>query len=70
MKWQNPELENDAEKLLNEEGFEYFPRNSCMTFWVKLRVEDTLRWINEHAINRHSWVAMPGAFFLFKTTTN
>jgi len=58
-------LKKNAEKLLNEKGFEYFTGNSCITFWVKLPMKDTYKWINQNAIRRHSWAAVPGAFFLF-----
>ena len=59
-------LKKDAEKLLNEKGFEYFTGDSCITFWVKLPVKDTYKWISQNAIRRHSWAAVPGAFFLFE----
>jgi len=59
-------LKKNAEKLLKEKGFEYFPNNSCITFWMKLPVKDTYKWMNEHAIKQHSFAAVPGAFFLFK----
>jgi len=59
-------LKKNAEKLLNERGFEYFTGDSCITFWVKLPVKDTYKWVNQHAIKRHSWAAVPGAFFLFE----
>jgi hypothetical protein len=29
-------------------------------------MKDSYRWINQHAIPRHSWAAVPGAFFLFE----
>ncbi len=60
------QLRKNAEKLLSEKGFEYFPNNSCITLWVKLPVKDTRRWTNEHTIKRHKLAAVPGAFFLFK----
>jgi aspartate/methionine/tyrosine aminotransferase len=59
-------LKKSAEKLLNEKGFEYYTGDSCITFWVKLPMKDSYRWINQHAIPRHSWAAVPGAFFLFE----
>ncbi len=59
-------LKKDAEKLLDEKGFEYFPNNSCITLWMKLPVKDTYKWISEHTVKRHSWAAVPGAFFLFR----
>lgn len=59
-------LKKNAEKLLNEKGYEYFTGDSCITLWVKLPVKDTYRWINQKTIRRHSWAAVPGAFFLFE----
>jgi len=59
-------LKKSAEKLLTEKGFEYFTGGSCLTFWVKLPVKDTYKWISKHAIRRYSWAAVPGAFFLFE----
>jgi aspartate/methionine/tyrosine aminotransferase len=59
-------LKKKAEKLLNEKGFEHFTGDSCLTFWVKLPVKDTYKWINQHAIQRYSWAAVPGTFFLFE----
>ncbi len=59
-------LKRDAERLLNEKGFEYFPNDSCLTLWMKLPVKDTHKWVNEHTIKRYSLAAVPGAFFLFK----
>jgi aspartate/methionine/tyrosine aminotransferase len=59
-------LRKEAEKLLNERGFEYFPNDVSITFWVKLPSKDTHKWTNEHAIPRYDWAAVPGAFFLFK----
>jgi aspartate/methionine/tyrosine aminotransferase len=59
-------LKKNAEKLLNEKGFEYSTGDSCITFWVKLPVKDAYKWINEYTIKRHSLAAVPGAFFLFE----
>jgi len=59
-------LKKEAEKLLNEKSFEYFPNDLCLTFWMKLPVEDTYKWINERTIKNHSWATVPGAFFLFR----
>jgi DNA-binding transcriptional MocR family regulator len=63
-------LKNSAEKLLAEKGFKYFTGDSCLTFWVKLPIKDTYKWINQHAIRRCSWAAVPGAFFLFENDHN
>jgi aspartate/methionine/tyrosine aminotransferase len=64
------ELKRNAEKLMSEKGFEYFTGDSCLTFWVKLRVKDTYKWISQHAIPQYSWAAVPGAFFLFENDYN
>ena len=64
------DLKNNAEKLLDEKGFQYVTGNSCLTFWIKLQVKDTYKWINQHAIQRYSWAAVPGAFFLFENDRN
>jgi len=63
-KWIN--LKREVEERLGEKGFEYFPSKAGITFWVKLPLQDTYRWVNEKAIPKHSFVAVPGAFFLFK----
>jgi len=59
-------LKKDAEKLLQEKDFEYFTGDLCITFWIKLPVKDTYKWINQHAIRHHSLASVPGAFFLFE----
>ena len=59
-------LKKDAEKLLKEKDFEYSTSDLCITFWIKLPVKDTYKWINQHAIRHHSLAAVPGAFFLFE----
>lgn len=59
-------LKKDAEKLLKEKGFDYSTSDLCITFWIKLPVKDTHKWINQHAIPHYSLAAVPGAFFLFK----
>ncbi len=63
-------LKNNVEKTLAEKGFQYFTGDSCLTFWVKLPIKDTFKWINRHAIQRYSWAAVPGAFFLFENSHN
>lgn len=59
-------LKSETEKWLNEKGYEYFPNKVGITYWVKLQVKDTYKWINEYAIPRYGLAAVPGAFFLFK----
>jgi len=59
-------LKNETEEWLNERDFEYFPNKAGVTYWVKLPIKDTYRWVNEHAIPHYSVAPIPGAFFLFK----
>jgi len=60
-------LKSEAEKWLNKKGFEYSPNKVGVTYWVKLPIRDTYKWINEHAIPHYSLAAVPGTFFLFKS---
>jgi len=64
-KWTS--LKNETEKWLNEKGLEYFPNKAGVTYWVKLSIKDTYKWINEHTIPKYSLAPVPGAFFLFKS---
>jgi aspartate/methionine/tyrosine aminotransferase len=59
-------LKNDAEKLLIEKNLKFFPNKVGVTFWVKLSIKDTYKWINECTIPLHDLVAVPGTFFLFR----
>ena len=59
-------LKTEAQKRLDEKGLEYFPNKAGITFWLKLPVKDTYKWVNETAITRYSLASVPGAFFLFK----
>jgi len=63
-KWMN--LKKETEGWLNEKGFEFFPNKSGITYWVKVQIKDTHKWINDHAIPKHGLAAVPGTFFLFK----
>jgi len=63
-KWIN--LKAKAQKLLDERGFEYSPNNISITFWLKLPVKNTYKWVNETTIPRYSFALVPGAFFFFK----
>lgn len=65
-KWIN--LKKKVERKLDEKGFEYFPNKAGITYWVKLPLKDTYNWINEKTIPKHNFVAVPGAFFLFKNS--
>lgn len=60
-------LKNATEEWLKEKGFGYLPNKAGITYWVKLPVRDTYKWVNEHAIPHYSLAAVPGAFFLFKS---
>ncbi len=59
-------LKKEAEGWLNEKHLEFFPNKVGITFWMKLPIKDTYKWINEHAIPSYGLAAVPGAFFLFK----
>jgi len=60
-------LKSETERWLNKKGFEYFPNKFGITYWVKLPIKDTYKWISKHAIPRYSLAAVPGTFFLFKS---
>jgi aspartate/methionine/tyrosine aminotransferase len=59
-------LRVEAQKLLDEKGFEYSPNSVGITFWLELSVKDTYKWVNDIAIPRNSLALVPGAFFFFK----
>jgi len=60
-------LKAKAQKWLDEKGFECSSKNSVgITFWLKLPVKDTYKWVNETAIPRYSLALVSGAFFFFK----
>jgi aspartate/methionine/tyrosine aminotransferase len=59
-------LRKETEEWLGAKGFEYFPNKVGVTYWVKLPIGDTHKWINEHAIPDYSLAPVPGSFFLFK----
>jgi aspartate/methionine/tyrosine aminotransferase len=63
-KWIN--LKNATEKWLEEKGFEYFPNKVGITYWVKVPIKDTYKWINNYAIPKYGLAAVPGTFFVFK----
>jgi aspartate/methionine/tyrosine aminotransferase len=63
-KWMR--FKNETEKWMDEKGLEYFPNRVSVTYWMKLPVQDTCRWVNEHTIKHHSLAVVPGAFFLFR----
>jgi len=63
-KWTS--LKKETEGWLNEKGFEYFPNKSGITYWVKVPIKDTYKWINDYVISKYSLATVPGTFFLFK----
>lgn len=63
-KWSN--LKNETNKWLDEENLEYYPSKVGLTYWVKLPMEDTYKWINEQTIPDYELAPVPGTFFLFK----
>jgi hypothetical protein len=59
-------IKNETEKWLEQKRLEYSPSKFGVTYWVKLPIKDTYRWINEYAIPRYSVAPVPGSFFVFK----
>ncbi len=59
-------LKKEMEEWLDEHGLQYTPNRISVTYWVKSPSEDTCKWTNEVTIKKHSFAAVPGAFFLFK----
>jgi aspartate/methionine/tyrosine aminotransferase len=59
-------LKKETDGWLSERGFEYFPNRSGITYWVKVPIKDTYKWINDYVIPKHGLAAVPGTFFLFK----
>ncbi len=59
-------FKDETEKWLNEKDIEYFPNKTSVTYWAKLPIRDTHRWITEHAIPRYGVALVPGTFFLFR----
>ena len=63
-KWDR--LKKETEDWLTENAVEFFPNRCGVTYWVKLPVRDTYRWVNEVTIPRYSLAVVPGTFFLFE----
>ena len=63
-RWMN--VKSETEKWLKQHDLEHFPNNISVTYWVKMPMKDTYKWINRHAIPHYSVAPVPGAFFLFK----
>jgi aspartate/methionine/tyrosine aminotransferase len=58
-------LKAKTQKLLKEKNFEHSPDTVGITFWLKLPIKATYKWVNETAIPRYDLAFVPGAFFLF-----
>jgi aspartate/methionine/tyrosine aminotransferase len=67
-KW--TKLKKETQEWLDKKGFEYSPNEAGITYWVKMPVQDTHKWINRQAIPHYSLAPVPGAFFLFKNDYN
>ncbi len=61
----NP-LKREAEDLMNESDLEYLPNQSGVTYWVRMPVKDTYKWVNRHILPKYGVAAVPGAFFLYE----
>ncbi|MDH5481765.1 MAG: pyridoxal phosphate-dependent aminotransferase [Candidatus Bathyarchaeota archaeon] len=59
-------IRNEAENWLNKKDIKHFPNKVGVTYWIKLPIKDTYKWINEHTIPRYRLAPVPGTFFLFK----
>ena len=55
----------ETENFLKENDLEFFPKRISVTYWVKLPISDTHKWINQKAIPNLSLAPVPGTFFLF-----
>ncbi|MGA3192454.1 MAG: pyridoxal phosphate-dependent aminotransferase [Candidatus Bathyarchaeia archaeon] len=60
------QLKEETEKWLGEMGLKYFPSRVGVTYWVKLPIKDTYKWVTEQTIPKYSLAPVPGAFFLFR----
>jgi aspartate/methionine/tyrosine aminotransferase len=59
-------VKKETEQRLEEKGLEHFKSRAGVTYWVKLPIKDTYKWVNEKAIPHYSVAPVPGAFFLFR----
>ncbi len=59
-------IKSETEEWLKRRGLEYFPSTVGVTYWVKLPMKDSYKWVNEHAIPHYGLAPVPGAFFLFR----
>jgi hypothetical protein len=63
-KWSR--LKRETERWLREMNLEYFPNKVGVTYWVKMPIKDTYKWVTQQAIPHYSLAPVPGAFFLFR----
>jgi aspartate/methionine/tyrosine aminotransferase len=60
-------LKKETEEWFKENSIKYVPNSAGVTYWVKLPIKDTYKWINENAMPHYGVAPVPGAFFLFKS---
>jgi aspartate/methionine/tyrosine aminotransferase len=58
-------LKRETEEWLNEKNIEFPPNKVSITYWAKLPVTDTYKWVNQQTIPHYSLALVPGAFFRF-----
>jgi aspartate/methionine/tyrosine aminotransferase len=63
-------LKEETEEWLAEMKLPFFPNKLSVTYWIRLPVKDTYKWINQQAIPKYSLASVPGTFFLFKNDYN
>ncbi|HYB67943.1 MAG TPA: pyridoxal phosphate-dependent aminotransferase [Candidatus Acidoferrales bacterium] len=61
------QLKEKTETWLDEMCLEYFPNKVGVTYWVKLPIRDTYKWVTEQTVPKYSLAPVPGAFFLFRS---
>jgi hypothetical protein len=60
------QLKEETERWLKRLELQYYPNRVSITFWVKLPIRDTYRWVNNCALPNYGLAPVPGAFFTFK----
>ncbi len=59
-------LRSITEEQLEQRSLRYFPNKIGISYWVRLPVDDTYKWVNEHAVPNYDLAVVPGTFFLFR----
>ena len=59
-------LKKITEDWLAENKLHYFPNKVSATYWVRLPIADTRKWVDEQTIPKHSLAVVSGTFFLFR----